>query len=305
MLKKVLFLGRPSMGKTTIIKVIFENEDPNILALFPLESTLGKKFATYDFLDLKISVLDTAGQSLSSYLSDQDLQDNIFGDTSKLIYLFDYNIWLSDQDLVINDLKQIYDVNEKKDFGAEIIVFFHKIDLIPQVDNAKLFKLETLLLEKLELPKRIKIYFTSIHPDLLHTVFNAFYNTLNDLSEVISELKTIVDSFFDDLTNTICFITNNKKNIVSQIMTNDFNFKFIPEFHEKINNFLKKEETTINSDNFPKTIEIQNVYFFSGIDDISEIGDYFNRIIIFSQKLDNKKIQELIVDIKQKILDLS
>ena len=64
------------MGKTTIKKVIFEKENPNDLILFPLESTIVLKYSVYDFMDLKLSLLDTAGQSFPIYLNNKDR--NIF-----------------------------------------------------------------------------------------------------------------------------------------------------------------------------------------------------------------------------------
>ena len=110
---KVLLVGRPAMGKTTIKKVIFEKADPNELILFPLESTIDANFSTHNILDITISLLDTAGQSLPIYLNNVDLQMDIFGDTSALIYIFDYSSWLSLQEEIIEDIQKIiYIINE-------------------------------------------------------------------------------------------------------------------------------------------------------------------------------------------------
>ena len=91
---KMLFIGRPGTGKTTIKNVVFLEEDANELILFPLESTINASYSLHDFLDVKISLLDTAGQFLPNYLTNEEEQLDIFGDASLVIYLFSYDLWI-------------------------------------------------------------------------------------------------------------------------------------------------------------------------------------------------------------------
>ena len=76
------------MGKTTIKKVVFEGADPNELVMFPLEATIKTQFSVHEFLDTKIILLDTAGQSLSSLLHDDDKQTRTFENANAIIYIF-------------------------------------------------------------------------------------------------------------------------------------------------------------------------------------------------------------------------
>ena len=165
MVKKILLLGRPAMGKTTIKNVIFNDEEPNDLILFPLETTVDIKYSIHEFLDLRISLLDTAGQSLQIYLNNEEKQIEIFGDTGALIYIFDYNIWLSKHQVIIDDIRRIYKINENNLFGVKIFLFFHKIDLIYQVNAKKLSTLRSTITNKLALPFELPIYFNSLYPD--------------------------------------------------------------------------------------------------------------------------------------------
>ncbi|MHA1988084.1 MAG: GTPase, partial [Promethearchaeota archaeon] len=130
MANKITIIGPPEMGKTTIKKVIFEGEDPNDLILFPLEATIGIKYSVHNFMNSKVSLIDAPGQSLPIILHDEQKQILAFGDTSAIIYVFDYPTWISDSQDIIDDVRKIYEINKKHEFGAKIILFLHKIDLV-------------------------------------------------------------------------------------------------------------------------------------------------------------------------------
>jgi len=284
------------MGKTTIKKVIFEKENPNDLILFPLESTIVLKYSVYDFMDLKISLLDTAGQSFPIYLNNKDKQMEIFGDTTALIYVFDYNLWLSNNQEVLNDIITIYNINENNKFGAKIFLFFHKIDLIYRVNVEKLNFLKNSILDQLGLPTELPIYFTSLHPELSYTIYNAFFNTLSNFSTEASVFKKAVNELFDNLSKTICFITNKDDFIINQIETTDFNLNSIHKFHEKIH-YLSQSENRSSKDGISRVIEIDSKFFYMALDNIDKFHPNFKNIIILSETL--KK--EQLVDILEKL----
>lgn len=284
------------MGKTTIKKVIFEKENPNDLILFPLESTIRMKYSVYDFMDLKISLLDTAGQSFPIYLNNKEKQLEIFGDTRALIYVFDYNLWLSNNQKVLNDIITIYNINENNKFGVKIFLFLHKIDLIYQVNVEKLNFLKNSILDQLSLPTELPIYFTSLHPELSYTIYNAFFNTLSNFSTEASVLKKAVNELFDNLSKTICFITNKDDFIINQIETTDFNLDSIHKFHDKIYH-LSKSENRSSKDGICKVIEIDSKFFYMALDNINKFHTNFKNIIILSETL--KK--EQLIDILEKL----
>ena len=105
---RLVLIGRPEMGKTTIKKVVFEGEDPNELIIFPLEPTIKTHFSVHEFMDSKIILLDTAGQSLSSLLEDEEKQIKSFENTNAIIYVFDYPTYIENSEEVINDIRRIY-----------------------------------------------------------------------------------------------------------------------------------------------------------------------------------------------------
>ena len=300
MVEKILLIGRPSMGKTTIKKVIFEKENPNDLILFPLESTIVLKYSVYNFMDLKISLLDTAGQSFPIYLNNTDKQMEVFGDTTALIYVFDYNLWLSNAQEVLNDIITIYNINENNKFGAKIFLFFHKIDLIYQVNVEKLNFLKNSILDQLGLPTELPIYFTSLHPELSYTIYNAFFKTLSNFSTEASVLRKAVNELFDNLSKTICFITNKDDFIINQIETTDFNLDSIHKFHEKIH-YLSQSENRSSKYGISKVIEIDSKFFYMALDNINQFHPNFKNIIILSETLKKEQLVDILEKLNTKL----
>lgn len=298
MVEKILFMGRPSMGKTTIKKVVFEKENPDDLILFPLDATISTKYSVYDFMDLKLSLLDTAGQSLPIYLSDKDKQMEIFGDTSILIYIFDYNIWLSNPQDVLDDIKTIYKIIEIDENGAKFFLFFHKIDLVYHVNEELLSLLKSRVLNQLDLPVELPIYFTSLHPKLIFSIYNAFFDVLGNFSIEILTLKNVVQKILKKLSKTICFITNKDDYIINHIETKDFDVDLIHPLHEKIYNISKSSENLTTIDNVSKIIEVKSKFFYIAIDSISEFHPNFKSAIIISEILNIEKLIEILKEMK-------
>ena len=301
MVEKILLMGRPSMGKTTIKKVVFEKENPDDLILFPLDATISTKYSVYDFMDLKLSLLDTAGQSLPIYLSDKDKQIEIFGDTSVLIYIFDYNIWLSNPQVVVDDIKKIYKINENEKKGSKIFLFFHKIDLVYQLNEAILSLLKSRVMNQLDLPVELPLFFTSLHPKLIFSIYNAFFAALSNFSIEVLTLKNVVQKIFNELSKTICFITNKDDYIINHIEAKDFDIDLIHLLHEKLYHLSKSYENLTTIDNVSKIIEVNSKFFYIAIDNISEFHPNFKNAIILSEIHNCEKLNEILKEIKSEL----
>ena len=184
MTTKISMVGKPAVGKTTIKKVIFEGEDPNELVIFPLEATIGIQYSVHDFMDSKISLLDSPGQSLPLLLEDEQKQILTFGDTSAIIYIFDYPTWIENSQDVIDDIKKIYEIKKKQEFDTKIILFLHKIDLlINKKIGSMLALIQRQVNKQVRLPEELPIYFTSLHPNLIFTVYNALSDIFSNYSK--------------------------------------------------------------------------------------------------------------------------
>lgn len=293
MVKKILLLGRPAMGKTTIKNVIFNDEEPNDLILFPLETTVDIKYSIHEFLDLRISLLDTAGQSLQIYLNNEEKQIEIFGDTGALIYIFDYNIWLSKPQVIIDDIRRICKINENNLFGVKIFLFFHKIDLIYQVNAKKLSTLRSTITNKLALPFELPIYFTSLYPDLIYSTYNAFFDIISNFSPDALNLKNVVHGVINGLSKTICFITNQKDYIIHQVMSKDLDINLIHSFHEKVY-LLSQSPEKVSSKEDMKILELNSKFYYIAMDNINKFYSYFKKVIIISETLNKEKLIALL-----------
>ena len=220
MTTKIVFVGKPEMGKTTIKKVVFEGSDPNELVLFPLEATITQKFSVHEFMDSKIILLDTAGQSLSSLLQDEGKQIRSFENSNAIIYIFDYPTYIENSEEIIEDIRRLYEINEKHQFNAKIILFLHKIDLmVSQKIGIKLALVAKQINKLLKLPEELNIYFTSLHPNLIYTIYNALSGSIGDLSEKISNLKEEIGNLIQNYSKTI----SHTQRSLSQWSANHFN----------------------------------------------------------------------------------
>jgi len=294
MVTKLIFIGKPEVGKTTIKKVIFEGIDPNALILFPLEPTIGTSFSVHDFMDLKISLVDTPGQSLPIILEDEEKQANLFVNTSAIVYIFDYLMWISQSNDIVNDIKKIYEINKKSNYKANIFLFFHKIDLISKNMRNNLDVFESQILSELNIQESIPIYFTSLHPNLIYTIYNALTDIIGSFLLDITNLRNFLNKLISTLSKTICFVTNKNNCIIVRTMTNNFDKSLIYDLTEKLNqisiNFKEKSEVEKKIE----IIESGSKILSYIIKDLKNVYSQFNKIILFSEIQDNKILFEIL-----------
>ena len=245
--RKVLLIGRAATGKTSIKKVVFEGFNPKDLLYNPLEPTRGISPAVYSWLDLKLGLFDSSGQELSDLLENPNEMDHIlaFENTDIVIYLFDYPNWVSNSLQIIKEIQRILKITKDKTYNFELILFIHKIDLIGNDNRRKILKEITNLIKgKYELP----IYFTSIHPNSIYTLYNAFYDLLSRFSKEHIVIKEILDSFLIDNPKTLIFITNQNDSIIVQTMSKDFSTTIINHSHKLVTQLNKTfEDMALNS----------------------------------------------------------
>ncbi|MFX1344536.1 MAG: GTPase [Promethearchaeota archaeon] len=297
MATKITFIGKPEMGKTTIKKVIFEGEDPSELVLSPLEATIGIKYSVHEFMNSKVSLIDAPGQSLPIILEDEQKQILTFGDTSAIIYIFDYPTWISDSQDIIDDVRKIYEINKKHDFNAKIILFLHKIDLIikKKIGNLLSF-IRRQIIKQLELPEEIPIYFTSLHPNLIYTTYNAISNTISNFSENTSTLKDSIKNRLKDSSKTSCFVTNKDNYLVIQEISDDFDANILYYLYEEVYNISKTLEIPSTKCN---VVSLGPKLFNRVIESINNHNSDFKYIIVYSETIEKEDMIKILDDLKK------
>ena len=299
MATKISMVGKPEVGKTTIKKVIFEGEDPNELVIFPLEATIGIKYSVPDFMNLKISLLDSPGQSLPLLLEDEQKQILTFGDTSAIIYIFDYPSWIENSQDIIDDIKKIYEIKKKQEFDAKIILFLHKIDLlINKKIGSMLALIKRQVIKQLNLSEELPIYFTSLHPNLIFTVYNAISDIFSNYSRDSSNLKKLIKKIINGLSKTICVVSNQDNNLIIQVSSSDFDTSILYYLYEAIYKSSKSPEESLSKSKF---INAGSKIIYMLEENISNYNSNLKDILFFSETLEEKDLNKLIDEVKEEL----
>ncbi|WP_457557601.1 ADP-ribosylation factor-like protein [Candidatus Harpocratesius sp.] len=166
---KVIFLGRPGVGKTTLRKIFFDQQNPLKLLKQTFEPTLGAETQVYNF-GMEIAVHDLAGQELKRWLTTDDY---ILEDTDVFILvLAATDEWEENMEL----FDSVQEIFRNKHISTTIAVFFHKIDLLTANQLTSLQK------KIVELRKTAKFntdfFTTSIQQKYLYDTFYAFIRAL-------------------------------------------------------------------------------------------------------------------------------
>lgn len=302
MATKISLVGKPEVGKTTIKQVIFDGVDPNELIMFPLEATIGMQYSVHNFMDLKISLLDTPGQSLPILLQDEQKQILTFGDTNAIIYIFDYPTWISNSQDIIDDVKKIYEIIKKQEIDAKIVLFLHKIDLLIHKKIGSMLALIRRHVQKqLDLPEELPIYFTSLHPNLIYTVYYAISDTFSNFSKDSSNLKTIIKKLITPLSKTICLVTNSDDNLIIQVNSSDFDTSILYYLFE---NIYQSSNTIEEKAPKSKLINAGSKILNMIAESISQYHSNFKDILLFSENLEEKDLHELLGEIKSELEEL-
>ena len=77
MSQKIIFIGPPGVGKTTLRRVFFEGESSRKLLEYAIEPTYGKETLILDFSQ-SIGIFDLAGQENERWLDSEE--KNVFVD---------------------------------------------------------------------------------------------------------------------------------------------------------------------------------------------------------------------------------
>lgn len=241
--RKILLLGRGGVGKTTIKKIIFEGHDPKDLLINPLSPTRGIKPSVYSWLDISLGVFDSSGQELNGILNNKKTQLVAFENTDVIIYIFDFTIWVSKSKEIISEIQDIIDIIRIRSYDSKIILFLHKIDQLDPSNRESNFSdlsveqtIESIrnITNEIQNQLNLPLYLTSIYPDFIYNIYNAFYEILGSFSEETLKLKNILDDFLKEYSKIMCFITDHNNSIIIQSMSKDFNTILINHAHTLI-----------------------------------------------------------------------
>ena len=304
MSSKISIIGRAGVGKTSIIKLIFEGYDPKDLMIKPLEPTRGINPKGYYWMDLELGVFDTSGQELPYLLEDEQEQLIAFENANVVIYLFDYPTWTSSSEEIINEIHRIY--NSLKDINAEIklALIFHKVDLINQKIKGNYFLMRNGIKNRINLPENIPIYFTSLYPESVHSTFNAFSNILSNLSIESQNLRDILNHHITTFPRTISFITKKDKNVLVQSIGSEFNTGHLHNLYVLTAHYRNLSSTVDIFDGKIHYVDSGAQVLSFVIENLEKFNPNLNSLMVFSEDHDSEEISELMTKIKVDIKNI-
>ena len=155
---KFLFLGLAQTGKSSIIRVVFENMDPTETTKLP--ATVKTKREMLDFSGYTFNVYDTGGQI--SYLEEAfvELRESIFSHVKALFYIIDVSN-LKDVEISQHYFARAISHLTEYSENAEIRVLAHKMDLIDEAIREETLNKVSELFKLADYPK-VKLFETSI-----------------------------------------------------------------------------------------------------------------------------------------------
>ena len=278
--KKILLLGRAGVGKSTLKKIIFEGNNPDELLIHSLAPTRGIETSVYSWLDLELSVFDTSGQELNKLLQDESEQLLAFGEVNIVIYVFDYEIWRTNSQEITDEIKAVSEIIRKISLQAQLMLIFHKIDLIPKLIRNNVKVLTYQIQSIVNLPIKHSIYFTSIAQEYTYSVHNAFSEIISRFSMENVSLKKTLDTTIESFPKYMCYITDYNNSIIVQSKSGDFDINLIYKAYKNFYYLSRDNKDLIYNDGKPH---------------ILNVDDKILRMLIIPLEAPNLKLKFLVV----------
>jgi len=169
MSEKIVFVGPPKAGKTTLRKIFFEGENPTKLLEYALKPTHGIESIIIK-LSKEIGVFDLAGQENQYWLETE--KKTIFYNTKVILLVIDVTTPIDD---ILDFIRKIIKIRNDLTPSSVIYVLIHKIDL---VKKNKLRELNSRIKFALIKETQINVYFTSIKKEYFTQTFSFFIDIL-------------------------------------------------------------------------------------------------------------------------------
>ena len=281
--KKIVFVGPPNTGKTTIKSVFFEMANPLKLLKKSLDPSRGINSSVYSLFDLELGVFDLAGQENENWFKKER---EIFNHTSLIICVLDVNSYLKDNFAFIDDLLDVY--KELKLSGCSIVLLLHKIDLIePLYLQHKIKAFDDYIKNEKKSDSMVQIFATSITKKFFLDTYDIIADIFSNSFKNISSLKntSIFQDFRKDIKIILQYDDLKKHNITNLFYDFDLSIKdATPRLRrlEKLG-FLKFIE---NMQNFQLTARA--IFFKEGLeseekdDKDSKINKILESLYLFS-----------------------
>ncbi len=301
--KKMVFIGFPFAGKTCIKKAFFDSIDPTLLlGSSTPETTRGLVHFVYSWLDAEVGIIDSSGQDFNQYVSLDNNPDKImaFTESDIIIYVFDIQNWQKNQQQVIENLKKVITTRNALSSQAKIYAFCHKIDLLKENnDKVKLFmNIKNLI----EITFGIKTIFTSIQPNLIHTLMRSMQIILNDSSVAGNSIEDYCTHVIQDYPESAIFLLNNNNQIICQKQTSDLNLNDFSKTIWLVQTQLKMLKEIPHFNNLDYSVMYNKDGFVLIVKSINIFKFGVSNVAFIRKNINQKMILEIINKLSEKLL---
>lgn len=268
MAKKIIFIGPPAAGKTSLRKIFFEGENSSRLLEYALEPTHGKESIVLK-LQEEIGIVDLAGQENQFWLEMN--KNSIFYSAEIVIIVIDITNPIEE---IINFAKRVLKIRNELNPTSIVYLLLHKVDLLKP---EKLKEIKLNVNNELFQENLLKISYTSIQRDYFTQTFGLFIDILKTcVNKKVAKAKSNIN-FFKNTIN-ILYIIQEKVPISKDEL---INFLKIPRQNtEQIIDMLDRENLiNISIINQKETIKlttmgalyIKNLLYNFTVEDFSKI----------------------------------
>ena len=302
-MNKILFIGRASVGKTSLKKIIFDNLNPKSLLKDPLKPTRGIQITQYNWLDINLSIFDTSGQEINNLLEQGETQSKTFEKADIILYIFDYENLKEFSQELIKEIEYVYKIMSGINKKARLILIYHKIDLIPELIKNNLRLLTHQIQNLINLPIKPDIYFTSIKEEFIYSVHNSFSEILSSFSEKTLKIKKILDEQIKDYSNILCLVIDNQNKVITQSKSQNYNINLIYDSFIMFYQLWEKNEVETYLDNESHLFKTGDKIRIVKISRLNFLKSNLKYLIWISESFNEIKLDELIHNTIKRLID--
>ncbi len=182
---KIIVLGPPASGKSMLVKFFFENTDPRLILSDFLLPTKTTEEITYDWLDLKVTVIDVGHDDFEKVVAGQLPQ--FISNANEIIYVFDIGTWVSQSALIASDLESLIKVRDQLAPGARMTCILHKKDVLEKEGSTAAIGEFNEMIGKMKAGGSIGIETASLLPKHAIDTFRVLRNILLKHSSVLRQ----------------------------------------------------------------------------------------------------------------------
>ncbi|MEX2685040.1 MAG: GTPase domain-containing protein [Candidatus Sigynarchaeota archaeon] len=182
---KIVVLGPPASGKSMLVKSFFENKDPRLILSDFLLPTKDTEEITYDWLDLKVTVVDVGHDDYEQVTAGK--QPLFLSNANEIIYVIDVGTWTSQKTLIATEIATLLKARAQLAPDAGVTILAHKKDTKEKAAIEVILNEIDEMLGKMKNDSKVRIEATSLLPKCAIDAFRVFRNILLKHSSLLRQ----------------------------------------------------------------------------------------------------------------------